>query len=97
MTGFRLIAVGVVAVLIVVTIVIGSAFDVLRASFKRLRDQQKQQLPPPSVGGGPRTAARPGRNRYAPERTRRRWVAPEILAVLLLALAAGLWLSKLVG
>jgi hypothetical protein len=90
----RLIVLGVITAAVVLVIVVGSAVMALGDSFRELhsarrdREERGPRVPPPSP---PRKPAR-----YTPARTRLRWYSPEILAVLLLTLAAGLWLARLV-
>jgi hypothetical protein len=94
MLSTRLITLGAIAAALVLVIVIGSAALALGDSFKQVhrarkeRAEREAESPPPP---------RPRKVRYTPERTRLRWYSPEIIAVLLLTLAAGLWLARLVG
>lgn len=93
MPGLRFVLLGAAVVLLLLALVVGSAFQALGGSFRQLnqaRDRTRDG----------RKAAAPRRltpARYTPERTRLRWYSPEIVAVLLLSLAAGLWLARLVA
>jgi hypothetical protein len=93
MPGSRLIILGVVVAVLVILIVVGSAVLALGDSFRDLHAARKER---DEAAPQPPAPARPAA-RYTPERTRLRWYSPEIIAVLLLTLAAGLWLARLVG
>ncbi len=104
MPGTRLVLLGIAAAVVMLVLIAGTVFQLMRDSFKALREAQEKQeaecdaapLPPPR----PRVST-PRRERsaerYTPRRTGLRWHSPEIAAVLLLALAAGLWLARLAG
>ncbi len=97
MPDTRLIVVGAVTAVLVLVVVIGSAAMALGDSFRQMNrarrehDEQDEGQPTPPR---PRREPKP---RYTPERTRLRWYSPEVIAVLLLTVAAGLWLARLVG
>jgi len=92
-TRLLLLTIGVIALL--TALVVGAAFDALRQSLRRdrpvTRGDNKPALPAPTA------VKRPAPTRYTPRRTRLHWYSPEIAAVLLLSLAAGLWLARLTG
>lgn len=90
----QLLILGIVVAALVALLVVGVAAQTLGDSFRDLgeakrkrREREQAQPRPPEPRFDPR--------RYTPERTRLRWFSPEIVAVLLLALAAGLWLARL--
>ena len=85
-----LLAIGVCAV--VLLLVVGSAIEALRNSMERTRPRTPRPTVKPEA-----IERQPAPVRYTPARSRLRWYSPEIAAVLLLSLAAGLWLARLVG
>lgn len=99
MPGLRLVLLGFAVGAVVLVLVAGTIFQLMRDSFKSLHDAQKKQLsergaaPPPPARR--KEGQKKGAERYTPQRTRLRWYSPEIVAVLLLALAAGIWLARL--
>ncbi len=105
MPGTRLLLLGIAVAVVMLVLIAGTVFQMMRDSFKALHDAQEKQAAergPLPRQPAPRddSAARrndPARNRYTPRRTTLRWYSPEIAAVLLLALAAGLWLARLAG
>ena len=95
MPGGRLLLLGGVVALLIVMLVLGTVMQVLGDSFRHLnkaRDKSRETREN-------RTAPvhRPDPIRYTPRRTRLRWHSPELIAVLLFSLAAGLWLARLAG
>jgi hypothetical protein len=95
MPGGRLLLVGGVVALLIVVLVVGTVLQILGNSFRNLnqardRSRKERDSRPPAV-------SRPDPIRYTPRRTRLRWYSPALIAVLLLSLAAGLWLARLVG
>lgn len=88
---------GIAVAVILVALVAGTAYQVLRGLFKQRRDAQDRDQ---ATRRPTATRSRPHEFRDSqrpPERTRLRWYSAEIVAVLLLALAAGLWLARLTG
>jgi len=90
-TGPRIVVLGVALVALVVALVVGVAWQTLNDLFKGDRAPKSAK---PVRRSTPRLGVT---NRSTPERTRLRPYSPEILAVVLVALAAGLWLSRLLG
>jgi len=94
MTNLRLLILLVSILTLLVVLVIGSVYLALGDSFRRLREERRLR------NGGHVRPVRPrqrGGFRFTPERTRLRWYSPELIAVLLLSLAAGLWLVRLLS
>src|SRR5689334_12288087 len=98
MPGARLLLLGIAAGVVVVALVVGSAYQVLRDSFRQLRgSQHRDQTARPPAASRIRPSTDVRATQHTPRRTKLRWFSPEIVAVLLLALAAGLWLARLTG
>ena len=93
MTGARLVVLGLGVIALVLALVIGFAWQALSDI---TRSRQKGR---PRAANQPRSrrAQTPLLTRLTPERTKLRPYSPEILAVVLVALAAGLWLSRLLS
>lgn len=82
MISTRLAILGIAVVVLVIALAAGAAGQALhdlRRTNRRARPRVRRVAPV----------------RYVPERTHLRPYSPEILAIVLLALAAGLWLSRL--
>ena len=89
MTGVRIVVLGIAVCALVAALVVGLAWQTLNDLFK---SSGKRRSSTPARHRTPRLV-----DRFTPERTRLRPYSPEILAVVLVALAAGLWLSRLLG
>lgn len=90
MTGARVIVIGIAVCALVAGLVVAVAWQALHDLFKANKARTgvaplRRRQPPNLV------------TRFTPERTRLRPYSPEVLAIVLIALAAGLWLSRLLG
>lgn len=91
MTSARIVVLGLALIALVLALVIGFAWQALGDRFKSKQPTrtragfQRPRKPPALIA------------RLTPERTKLRPYSPEILAVVLVALAAGLWLSRLLS
>jgi len=83
--GTRLAILGIAVVVLVIALVAGAAGQALHDLLRAHRRVEPRA----------RRSRRPATSRFTPERTHLRPYSPEILAIVLLALAAGLWLSRL--
>lgn len=91
---------GAVAAVLVLLIAGGSGWLALRDGHRdarAARRQRAEQRPPTAPQPASRRNERPAWARYTPPRTGLKPYSPEVIAVLLLALAAGLWLARLVS
>jgi hypothetical protein len=89
-TGLRIIVLGIAVCALLAALVVGVAWQALKDMFKSNatggRQSAARRRPPSTLAA-----------RFTPERTRLRPYSPEVLAVVLVALAAGLWLSRLLS
>lgn len=84
MTSTRLVVLGIAVAALVLALVLAAAGQTL-GDLRRSRARRS------------RPAARGLVQRVTPPRTRLKPYSPEVLALVLVALAAGLWLSRLLG
>ena len=91
----RLLLVGGVVALLIGVLVVGTVMQVLGDSFRHLNQARDKSRESRENGTDP--VRRPDPIRHTPRRARLRWYSPELIAVLLFSLAAGLWLARLAG
>jgi hypothetical protein len=90
-TSARIVVLGLALIALVLAVVVGFAWQALGDLFKGKRPSrpravvQRRRKTPDLIA------------KLTPERTKLRPYSPEILAVVLVALAAGLWLSRLLS
>lgn len=92
---------GLIVAVLVALIAGGSAWLALRDSHRDMSEARRRAQERNRELDARRDAARARLEetvrRVTPQRTRLKPYSPEVIAVLLLALAAGLWLAKLAG
>lgn len=96
MTGSHLVVLGIASGALLLALVLAIAGQAL-GDVQRARARRRPASPRPAARRGRLAVRSSVVDRLVPGRARLKPYSPEVLALVLVALAAGLWLSRLLG